>query len=81
MGLTSCSGESILANRYETVPVFHLTMQNHTMRIIEVDGTEVTPYEVDVLPVAVAQRYSLVVEAKTETDTNFAFMFMQEPLM
>jgi iron transport multicopper oxidase len=61
--------------------VFHLTMQNHTMQIIELDGTEVEPYQVDILPVAVAQRYSILVEAKNETDTNFAFMFMQEPLM
>lgn len=56
-------------------------MQNHTMQIIELDGIEVEPYQVDILPVAVAQRYSILVEAKNETDTNFAFMFMQEPLM
>lgn len=58
--------------------MFHLTMQNHTMQIIELDGIEVSPYEVDVLPVAVAQRYSIYVEAKNETNTDYAFMVMQD---
>jgi len=61
--------------------MFHILMQNHTMRIIEADGIEIEPHEVDVLPIAVAQRYSVLVEAKNETNSNFAFMAYQDPDM
>jgi iron transport multicopper oxidase len=74
--LESYNWRLTLANNRNAV--FHLTMQNHTMQIIELDGIEVSPYEVDVLPVAVAQRYSIYVEAKNETNTDYAFMVMQD---
>lgn len=61
--------------------MFHLSMQGHTMQILEQDGVEISPYEVDVLPIAVAQRFSILVEAKNETNTNYAFMVMQDTEM
>ncbi len=51
------------------------------MQILEQDGVEISPYEVDVLPIAVAQRFSILVEAKNETNTNYAFMVMQDTEM
>jgi FtsP/CotA-like multicopper oxidase with cupredoxin domain len=52
-------------------------MEDHEMQIIEVDGVEVKPYTVDELSVSAAQRYSLLIEAKNETDKNYAFMVYQ----
>jgi hypothetical protein len=37
--------------------------------------------EVDILPIAVAQSYSVLVEAKNETGSNFALMAYQDPDM
>ncbi|KAF8131810.1 laccase [Boletus edulis] len=44
-------------------PSFNFTIDGHRMTIIEVDGTEVFPVEVDSIPVLAGQRYSVVVEA------------------
>lgn len=57
--------------------VFHLAMEDHEMQVIEVDGIEVAPYTVDELSVSAAQRYSLLIEAKNQTDKNYAFMAYQ----
>lgn len=57
--------------------VFHLAMEGHDMQVIELDGIEVEPFTVDELSVSAAQRYSLLVEAKNETDKNYAFMAFQ----
>lgn len=42
------------------------------MKIIEVDGTDVQPYDIDVINIAVAQRYSILVTARNDTSANFA---------
>jgi iron transport multicopper oxidase len=52
-------------------------MEDHEMQVIEVDGIEVAPYTVDELSVSAAQRYSLLIEAKNQTDKNYAFMAYQ----
>lgn len=57
--------------------MFHLAMEGHDMQVIELDGVEVEPFTVDELSVSAAQRYSLLVEAKNETDKNYAFMAFQ----
>ena len=44
-------------------PSFNFTIDGHRMTIIEVDGTEVDPVEVDSIPVLVGQRYSVIVTA------------------
>ncbi|KAK8865574.1 hypothetical protein IAR55_000718 [Kwoniella newhampshirensis] len=61
-----------------TLGMFWVNMDQHQMYIIEVDGIEVEPYAIDSLTVAVAQRYSILVQAKNATDTNYALMFMQD---
>lgn len=50
----------------------------HTMKVIELDGIEVSPYELTHLPISVAQRYSVYVEALNTSDTNYAFMACQD---
>lgn len=42
------------------------------MKIIEVDGIDVQPYDIDVINIAVAQRYSILVSARNDTSSNFA---------
>lgn len=44
-------------------PNFNFTIDGHRMTIIEADGIETEPVEVDSLPVYAAQRYSVVVTA------------------
>ncbi|KAI9568170.1 laccase [Boletus coccyginus] len=44
-------------------PLFNFTIDGHRMTIIEVDGIEVQPEEVDSIPILGGQRYSVVVKA------------------
>ncbi|KAF8553019.1 laccase [Imleria badia] len=44
-------------------PSFNFTIDGHRMTIIEVDGSEVQPVEVDSIPILAGQRYSVVVTA------------------
>ncbi|KAG8221176.1 laccase [Butyriboletus roseoflavus] len=44
-------------------PSFNFTIDGHRMTVIEADGDEVEPVEVDSLPVLAGQRYSVVVTA------------------
>ncbi|ORX38813.1 Cupredoxin [Kockovaella imperatae] len=61
--------------------MFWVNFDQHDMFIIEADGVEMDPYPIDVLTVAVAQRYSILVKAKNETGTNYALSVMQSPDM
>ena len=47
-------------------------IDGHDMKIIEVDGTDVQPFDIDVINIAVAQRYSILVTARNDTSANFA---------
>jgi iron transport multicopper oxidase len=58
-----------------------MSMQDHVMQVIELDGIETVPTEVDMLTISVAQRYSIYVEAQNTTDRNFAMMAWQDPDM
>ena len=46
-------------------------IEDHTFRIVEVDGVYTDPAEADLLYVAVAQRYSLLVTMKNSTAKNY----------
>ena len=50
-------------------PSFNFTIDGHRMTIIEVDGTEVQPVEVDSIPILAGQRYSVVVTADQPADS------------
>ena len=61
--------------------MFFVAFDQHEIFVIEADGVELEPYPIDVLTVAVAQRYSILVQAKNETGTNYALSVMQSPDM
>lgn len=61
--------------------VFHLQIKDHAMQVIEMDGIDTTPTPTDMLTIAVAQRYSVYVEAKSTASENFAMMVWQDPDM
>ncbi|CAD6939519.1 unnamed protein product, partial [Tilletia caries] len=47
--------------------MFHLWIEGHEMRIIEVDGTDTEELPVSALTISVAQRYSVLVTARNDT--------------
>ncbi|KAF8989715.1 Fet3 protein [Cyathus striatus] len=51
---------------------FAFWIDGHDMTIIEVDGTDVQPSPINTLKVAVAQRYSVLVKARSDTSHNWA---------
>lgn len=66
--------------------VFYVSFEDHDAYIIEVDGVEIEPYslndnEAGLLTVSVAQRYSVLVQAKNETNTNYALSVRQSEKM
>ena len=52
----------------------YLQFDQHTMTIVEVDGVYVQPYDVNQLFVSMAQRYSVIIKAKTDSSKNFAIV-------
>jgi iron transport multicopper oxidase len=44
------------------------------MRVVEVDGIYTEPMDAEMLYVTAAQRYSVLVTAKNDTNSNFAFV-------
>ncbi|KAF5383086.1 hypothetical protein D9615_005079 [Tricholomella constricta] len=51
---------------------FFFWIDGHDMRIIEVDGTDVEESPIDLISIAVAQRYSVLVTARNDTSANWA---------
>ncbi|KAG7097676.1 hypothetical protein E1B28_005002 [Marasmius oreades] len=52
--------------------MFYFWIDGHDMRIIEVDGTDVEESPINMLSVTVAQRYSVLVTARDDTNSNWA---------
>jgi iron transport multicopper oxidase len=52
----------------------YVWFENHTMTIVEVDGIYTEPAEAQMIYISAAQRYSFLLTAKNETDTNYAFV-------
>ncbi|KAH7406841.1 iron transport multicopper oxidase-like protein FET3 [Phaeosphaeria sp. MPI-PUGE-AT-0046c] len=52
----------------------YVWFEGHTMRIVEVDGVYVEPTDAEMLYITAAQRYSVLVTAKNDTSSNFAFV-------
>ncbi|KIJ14567.1 Ferroxidase [Paxillus involutus ATCC 200175] len=50
---------------------FFFWIDGHDMTIIEADGTDVQEYPVDMLSISVAQRYSVLVQARTDSSSNW----------
>lgn len=52
----------------------YLWFEDHTMRIVEVDGIYTEEAEADMIYLTAAQRYSVLVTAKNESSANFAII-------
>ncbi|KAI9845921.1 MAG: hypothetical protein M1837_004457 [Sclerophora amabilis] len=52
----------------------YLWFEGHTMSIVEVDGIYTEPQDAEMIYITPAQRYSVLITTKNETDTNFAFV-------
>lgn len=59
------------------ISVFYIALDQHEIYVIETDGIEVQPYKLDILTISAAQRYSILVTAKNETDLNYGLSVMQ----
>lgn len=49
-------------------------IEGHTMKIVEVDGVYTEPAEADMIYLTTAQRYSVLVTMKNDTNANFAMV-------
>jgi iron transport multicopper oxidase len=52
----------------------YVWFEDHTMRIVEVDGIYTEPTDAEMIYMTAAQRYAVLVTAKNTTDANFAFV-------
>lgn len=52
----------------------YVWFEGHTMRVVEVDGVYTEPTDAEMLYITAAQRYSVLVTAKNDTSSNFAFV-------
>ena len=52
----------------------YVWFEDHTMQIVEVDGIYTEPSDAEMIYVTVAQRWSVIVTAKNNSDANFAFV-------
>lgn len=52
----------------------YLWFEDHTMRIVEVDGIYTEAAEADMIYLTAAQRYSVLITMKNDTSTNYAFV-------
>ncbi|KAJ1538953.1 ferroxidase fet3 [Cladochytrium tenue] len=57
----------------------YVWIDGHNMTIIEIDGVDVKPYEVQSFMIAPAQRYSVLVTAKNDTSLNYQIHTYMDP--
>ena len=53
-------------------------IEDHTFQIVEVDGVYTEPTNASMIYIAVAQRYSILVKTKNETDKNYAMVMVAD---
>lgn len=56
-------------------------IEDHTFRIVEIDGVYVDAQEADTLYIAVAQRYSILVTMKNSTDKNYPIVTVADSIL
>ena len=56
-------------------------IDGHEMRVIEADGTDIEEFPVDHLTLSVAQRYSVLVTARNDTNSHFLIHAMFDETM
>lgn len=52
----------------------YVWFEGHTMSIVEVDGIYTEPADAERLYITAAQRYSVIITAKNDTNSNYAFV-------
>ncbi|CAO1638951.1 unnamed protein product [Sympodiomycopsis kandeliae] len=61
--------------------MFHVWLDGHEMRLIEVDGVDTQEFPTDRVGLAVAQRASVLITAKNTTDVNWKLHANMDPAM
>lgn len=61
--------------------MYHFWIEGHDMSIIEVDGVDTEALPVDLVSIAVAQRYSILVTARNDTSQNWPIHANLDPDM
>ncbi|KAF5353736.1 hypothetical protein D9758_008639 [Tetrapyrgos nigripes] len=61
--------------------MFFFWIDGHEMRVIEVDGVDVEESPLDVVSISVGQRYSVLVNARDDSSTNWAIHANMDPEM
>ncbi|KDQ13082.1 hypothetical protein BOTBODRAFT_33956 [Botryobasidium botryosum FD-172 SS1] len=61
--------------------MFYFAIDGHTMRVIEADGVATQPLPAEVIPLSIAQRYSVLVTARNDTSNNWAIHANMDPDM
>ncbi|KAJ6019679.1 hypothetical protein N7499_009355 [Penicillium canescens] len=56
-------------------------IEDHTFRIVEIDGVYTEPTEADMLYIAVAQRYSILVTTKNSTEKNYPIVTVVDSVL
>ena len=61
--------------------MYHFWLEGHDMEVIEADGVDTEPHAVDVVTLAVAQRISVLVRARTDVSQNWLMHANLDPDM
>lgn len=56
-------------------------IEGHNFTIVEIDGVYTDPTEADLLYIAVAQRYSILVTTKNQTDQNYGIVTLADSVL
>lgn len=56
-------------------------IEDHTFRIVEIDGVYTDPVEADTLLISVAQRYSVLLTTKNTTDKNYPIVTVADSVL
>jgi len=56
-------------------------IEDHTFRIVEIDGVYTEPTEADTLYISVAQRYSILVTTKNSTEKNYPIVTVADSVL
>lgn len=61
--------------------MFHFWIEGHDMQIIEADGVDMEAFPIDYVTLSVAQRYSVLVQARNDTSQNWLMHANMDPEM
>jgi iron transport multicopper oxidase len=61
--------------------MYHFWIEGHDMNVIEADGVDTEAHSVDLVSVAVAQRYSLLITARNDSSENWLIHANLDPEM